>query len=157
MDTIFFDNAIDDSKASSYVNSDTTNTEISYSNDGTTITRTLASYSTWYDVKIGNSTEWRDSSIDYCIEFDVIFTKPSGSNGNVFLLFGDGSVSMGGIMDSTGAGHVKLETDGTALKPYWNETHISARDTTMTSNKGFRFQIYNNCSCTFKNLKIYPI
>ena len=157
LDTLFYDDGTETPTSSRY-NITSGDTNVSVVTDGIKVERTSASSSSYCDIKINNSTSWRDSSKNYCIEADITFGRPSGSNGGAYALFGGQSVSIWDLThQNSGSGHLKIETDGTTLKPYWEGTHISASDKTMSSTDGFRFQLYQASWVTFKNLKIYPI
>lgn len=156
IDALFYDDATSNAKSSNYNNNDNTQT-ITYSENGTTITRTNESYNGTYSVLLDNSSTWRDSNQNYCIECDVIFEN--GVNGGTpNVRFGGGSVNLSTIAGVTsGNGHIKLETDGNTLTPYWNDVAVSSQIKTMSANNGFQLAIYHEGTLTFKNLVIYIV
>lgn len=158
LDCIFEDVATSNAKSSNYQKFDNT-FDISYGDNGTTLTRASETYSTNYSVLIGSSIQWRDSNIDYCIEADVSYENGVGTGGSVNVLFGSQIIGLYRLNNNsaTGSGHLKLITDGDTLMSYWNDVHISSQDKTMTGSYGLQWGLYKNTKLTFKNLKIYPI
>jgi len=156
-DTLFFDECTSLTDISSRYDITSANTNVSLDESGTGIVvERTSTASSWIEVKINNSTSWRDSNTDYCIEVDVKFERIGSSSGG-FILFGGASIGDHTLGNVGNMNHLKLITDGDTLMPYLNGEHISAQDKTMSSNQGFRLQCYQQLRITFKNLKIYRI
>lgn len=157
LDSLFYDECTSLTDISSKYNITSTNTNVSIDESGTGIvverTTTASSY---VDVKINNSTSWRNTNTNYCIELNYICIRGGASSGS-FLLFGGASIGDYKLGQTTDWVSLKFITDGNTLMPYYNGTHISAQDKTMSSTDGFRMQIYQNAKIIFKDLKIYPI
>ena len=158
LDTLFYDEALSNAKASQYQKGDDA-IEVNY-NNRTILSRNSDSYSGKYTALVNGTPQWRDINQNYCIECDISYENDTPTNGSANILFGGqiiGLYRLGG--GTSGNGHLKLITDGETLKPYWEDTHISSQDKTMSSSSlyGFQFDLYHKCQITFKNLKIYLI
>ena len=159
VDAVFYDEATTNAKAPSYNKFDNT-IEVTYdTTNGTTLTRASESYSSTYRITMNNTVLWRDANKNYCIECDVSYENDATSGGSLNVYFGGQSIPLLRLNNNlnSGTGHLKLITDGDTVKPYWNDTHISAQDKTMSSLSGFEFGFYRKCKVTFKDLKIYLI
>ena len=157
LDTIFYDDGTQTPTSSRY-NITSSDTSTSVVTDGIKIERTASTSSSYCNIKINNSTSWRDTNTDYCIELDISYGRPSDSNGGEYVSFGGQNIGMWDLFHAnSGSGHIMLKTNGNTLEPYVDGTHISTADKTMSSTDGFKFQCYQTCWITFKNLKIYTI
>ena len=154
LDALFYDEAISNAKASQY--SDVT-TDRSYSDDGTTLSKTATSGTTYCNTVIGNTRNWFDSTKAYQIDLDFSFERDSTSDA-VGIGMGSNGFNLHNLFSGalTGSGHLKIVTDGNTYQLYLDNvprgTPIS-----MTGNSGFFFQIYRTGSITFKNLTIIEI
>ena len=154
LDTLFYDEAISNAKASQY--SDVT-TDRSYSDNGTTLSKTATSGTTYCNTVIDNTRNWFDSTKAYQIDFDFSFER-ADSNSAVGIGFGSNGFNLHNLFSSglTGNGHLKIVTDGNTYQLYLDNVP-KGTPLTITGNAGFFFLIYRTGSITFKNLTIIEI
>jgi len=153
-DYLFYDEATSDAKASTnYAN---VTTDRSYSENGTTLSKTATSGTTYCNTLIGSSQTWFDSTKKYQVEFDFSWERDS-TNSNVGFGFGSDHYNVhnwfGGAL--TGSGHMKIITDGNTWTPYLD--NVQKASVNITGTNGFAFHIYRTGSITFKDLKIWEI
>lgn len=145
-------------KASSWLSSDTTNTSVSYDENGTTISSEVNTGSRQYHTLMGNTKNWRDTNKNYCIEMDIIFGRQADSDGGAgYIAIGGGYIETYRLGAYPNSGHLKVETEGITIKFYWNGDYMSSLDRTMSTSEGFYLSFYRKAWITFKNLIIYEI
>ena len=133
------------------------NLDVSYSDDGTTIkqTNTSAGICRYWSL-IGNNQYWRDANINYCIELEISYINDNGLCG---INIGDATEPFGSLNGNktSDSFNLKLITDGTTVKYYYNGDFVPNQDKTMSQNWGVNLYTYRATQLTFKNIKIYPI
>ena len=154
LDTLFYDEATSEVTSKWY---NPNNISVSWSDDGTLleVTDTTAGIKRYW-TQIGGSGYWRDTSVNYCVEFDITYENDNGWCG---VNFGDGTVPFGDLNDlkTSDSASIKLITDGNTIKSYYNGTYVSGKDKTMSQDWGVNFYTYRATKLTIKNIKIYPI
>lgn len=155
LDCIFYDDGVSTPHNANWVNDGSL--DVSYSDDGTTISSTSTTGSRFYRTKYNNSTDWRDSSANYQIELDFSYVKTTGSASHIGI--GNKGIDFHILFSSadTGSGHLKILVNGNEAKYYFNDETNPRATTTMIDSKGLYLFVYKNASITFKNLEIYPI
>ena len=158
IDCGFYDEAIDNTKASSYAHND--QLTVAYSLSGTTLTHindnTTNVHFLYNDSAISSTKVSGYYTIlnNMAIEFDL--TELSGTQIEVYLT--DGTNNRSAAITSTG--HYKIVLDGQRINLFKNgEEQTLPGTTTMTGTNvrwSFLLNAYNE-SLTFKNLMIYPI
>lgn len=158
IDCGFYDEAIDNTKASSYAHND--QLTVAYSLSGTTLTHindnTTNVHFLYNDSAISSTKVSGYYTIlnNMAIEFDL--TELSGTQIEVYLTDGTNNRSIG----LTSTGHYKLVLDGQRINLFKNgEEQTLPETTTMTGTNirwSFLLNAYNE-SLTFRNLMIYPI
>ena len=155
LDSLFYDKGTLAEHKTDY--SSDSSISVSYSDDGTTLSRSQTAYSINYMSAINGVYQWRDSSKDYCIEVDINDFDNRSDGGGISVGFGGTTQSIYQLNNNvhSGNGHLKIVTDGDSYKCYWNDVEKTTK--TMTNNNGFIFSLYRNPTITFKNLVIYTI
>jgi len=154
---MFYDNGTETPTSDRYTIT-SADTSVSVETNGIKIERTSSSGASECTTKISNSTTWRDSSKNYCIELDVMSTRPSGSGGAAYFRFGGASISLWDLsISQSTVKHLKVETNGDTVKFYVDGEYKTGKDKTMSNTNGLSFQCYNTVAIIYKNLAVYPI
>ena len=134
LDALFYDEAISNAKASQY--SDVT-TDRSYSDNGTTLSKTATSGTTYCNTVIGNTKNWFDFTKKYQVDFDFSFERADNSSA-VGIGFGSNGFNLHNLFNSalTGNGHLKIVTDGNTYQLYLDNVP-KGTPLTITGNAGF--------------------
>ena len=149
LDAIFYITGTTDTGNWQY---NTSNTSLSYSDDGTHIAG--GGYCT---LKVNNSTHYFDGTNDLCFEFDI---KPAHTTQLRYVNKDNGEGAICNISSSTEFVHVKLvySASNNKITPYINGTQGTDASTSNTATIGMNIQDWSNTLDVYvKNLRVYPI
>ena len=127
---------------------------VTYSSDGEAVTLNNASGGNrWCTLKIGSSTSYLDSTLDYCMEIDV--KKDTATD--IRLILDNTNVYVQSYVSASDFTHIKIYTSRSQSKVFYIIDGVTREVAMATANGNIQFRVANGESYSFKNFVVYPI
>ena len=127
---------------------------VTYSSDGEAVTlNNQSGGNRWCTLKIGSSTSYLDSSLDYCMEIDV--KKDTATD--IRLILDNTNVYVQSYISASDFTHIKIYTSRSQSKVFYVIGGVTREVAMVTANGNIQFRVANGESYSFKNFVVYPI
>ena len=148
LDGLYFEDGASDKSANWNLSN------VGYSSNGEYVTLNNASDGNrWCTLKIGSSTSYLDSSLDYCMEIDV--KKDTATD--IRLILDNTNVYVQNYVSASDFTHIKIYTSRSQSKVFYIIDGVTRKVAMATANGNIQFRVANGESYSFKNFVVYPI
>ncbi|WP_296846919.1 Ig-like domain-containing protein [uncultured Methanobrevibacter sp.] len=148
LDGLYFEDGTSDKSSNWNLSS------VGYSSNGEYVTLNNASGGNrWCTLKIGSSTSYLDSTLDYCMEIDV--KKDTATD--IRLILDNTNVYVQNYVSASDFTHIKIYTSRSQSKVFYIIDGVTREVAMATANGNIQFRIANGESYSFKNFVVYPI
>ena len=148
LDGLYFEDGTSDKSSNWNLSS------VGYSSNGEYVTlNNQSGGNRWCTLKIGSSTSYLDSSLDYCMEIDV--KKDTATD--IRLILDNTNVYVQSYTSASDFTHIKIYTSRSQSKVFYIIDGVTREVAMATANGNIQFRVANGESYSFKNFVVYPI